>query len=90
MVFEGEHTINYILNGKNKRIHVKVKLKPIKGLMKPRQALWYAEATLNGRKINHSDLEGCVNAPFLHVILEDCRDKIDCYEVTNELISEID
>ena len=30
------------------------------------------------------------NAPFLHVILEDCRDKIDCYEVTDELISEID
>lgn len=65
MVFEGQHTINYMLNGKDKRIHIKVKLKPIKGLMKPRQALWYAEATLNGRKIKHPDLQGCVNAQFV-------------------------
>jgi len=30
------------------------------------------------------------NAPFLHVILEDCMDKIDCFEVTEELISKMD
>lgn len=30
------------------------------------------------------------NAPFLHVILEDCMDRIDCYEVSEELISEMD
>lgn len=30
------------------------------------------------------------NAPFLHVILEDCMDKIDCFEVTSELMAEMD
>jgi hypothetical protein len=30
------------------------------------------------------------NAPFLHVILEDCMDKIDCFEVSKELIAEMD
>lgn len=30
------------------------------------------------------------NAPFLHVILEDCMDNIDCFEVTDKLISEMD
>ena len=65
MVLRGQYTINYELNGKSKRICVKVKMNPIKGLMKPRQPLWYAEATINGRKINHRDLEGCVNAQFV-------------------------
>jgi len=26
-----------------------------------------------------------VNSPFLHLILEDCRDKISCLEVTKEM-----
>lgn len=30
------------------------------------------------------------NAPFLHVILEDCMDKIECFEVTQELMNEMD
>lgn len=30
------------------------------------------------------------NTPFLHVILEDCMDRIDCFEVTEQLISEMD
>jgi len=30
------------------------------------------------------------NAPFLHVILEDCMDRIDCYEVSDKLIKEMD
>lgn len=30
------------------------------------------------------------NNTFLHVILEDCVDKIDCFEVTKELMKEID
>jgi hypothetical protein len=30
------------------------------------------------------------NAPFLHVILEDCMDRIDCFEVTKELMEEMD
>lgn len=30
------------------------------------------------------------NTPFLHVILEDCMDKIDCFEVSEEMIKEMD
>jgi hypothetical protein len=30
------------------------------------------------------------NAPFLHVILEDCMDRINCFEVTKELMEEMD
>ena len=30
------------------------------------------------------------NSPFLHVILEDCMDKIECFEVTEQHISEMD
>jgi len=31
-----------------------------------------------------------INAPFLHIFLEDCRDKIDCLEITDEDIAEMD
>lgn len=31
-----------------------------------------------------------LNVPFLHVILEDCIDKIDCINITNEFITDID
>jgi hypothetical protein len=30
------------------------------------------------------------NEPFLHVILEDCRDKINCLEITKEDIERMD
>lgn len=30
------------------------------------------------------------NRPFLHIYLEECADKIECFEVTEQLISEID
>ena len=30
------------------------------------------------------------NSPFLHVILENCMDRIDCYEVSEELIFKMD
>jgi hypothetical protein len=31
-----------------------------------------------------------LNAPFLHIILEDCIDKIDCLEITNQDVEEMD
>ena len=31
-----------------------------------------------------------INRPFLHVILEDCADKIDCYNIDLELIDQMD
>jgi len=30
------------------------------------------------------------NAPFLHVILENCMDRIDCFEVTKQMVEEMD
>jgi len=30
-----------------------------------------------------------INSPFLHIILEDCREKIDCLEITNKDINEM-
>lgn len=31
-----------------------------------------------------------LNMPFLHIFLEDCRDKINCLEITAEDLSEMD
>jgi hypothetical protein len=31
-----------------------------------------------------------INTPFLHIILEDCIDKIDCLEISNEFLKHID
>lgn len=31
-----------------------------------------------------------INYPFLHVFLEDCLSKVDCLEVTEELLAEMD
>lgn len=61
----GQHTINYKLNGENKRICVKIELKQKKGLIEPNQSLWYAEGTINGKSIDKSELDGCVNAQLL-------------------------
>jgi len=36
------------------------------------------------------ELSPRVNSPFLHVILEDCRSKINCLEITSEIQSEMD
>ena len=30
------------------------------------------------------------NRPFLHIFLKDCMNRIDCFEVTQELINEMD
>jgi hypothetical protein len=30
------------------------------------------------------------NSPFLHVILENCMDRIDCFEVSEQMIDEMD
>ena len=31
-----------------------------------------------------------INSPFIHIVLEDCLDKIDCIEITDEVIREMD
>lgn len=31
-----------------------------------------------------------INRPFLHIILEDCRNKINCFEITSEQLDEMD
>ena len=30
------------------------------------------------------------NRPFIHIILEDCLDKIDCIEISEEIVKEMD
>jgi len=30
------------------------------------------------------------NAPFLHVILENCMDRVDCFEVSKQMVEEMD
>ena len=65
MIIEGQCTMNYTLNGQNKRINVKINLKPTKGLIESHQSFWYAEGTINGKPIDKSKLEGCVNAQLV-------------------------
>jgi hypothetical protein len=31
-----------------------------------------------------------INVPFIHIFLEDCREKIQCHEITDDDINEID
>lgn len=65
MVLSGQHTINYTLNGENKRICIKVKIKPTKGLIDPGEPLWETKATINGMDIDQSEVKGTVNAQIM-------------------------
>lgn len=65
MQIKGQHTINYTLDGEKEKIEVRVELKQIDGLMKPRQNVWYGEAMLNQKQIDHPDLPYCVNAQYM-------------------------
>ena len=44
-------------------------------------------------KNNHVIIRGMlprINEPFIHVILENCIDKIECFEITDEHLKKID
>lgn len=37
----------------------------VEGMLKPRQNLYYGEATINGKPYNDERLKGCVNAKLM-------------------------
>ena len=44
-------------------------------------------------KLGHTFIKGIcprINKTFIHIFLEDCMDKIDCIEITNNDINEMD
>ena len=61
------------------------------------QADWYNEFNIpvwkhideNGNTLVRG-LSPRTNQPFLHIYLEDCMDKIDCYVVSHEMIEKMD
>jgi len=66
MVLSGQHTINFTLKGENKRIVVKINIKPQKELlMESGEFLWNIIGTINGRDIDQSELKGTVNAQLV-------------------------
>lgn len=64
MQIKGKHIINYTLNGEKEKIEIRVELKQHEGSLEPRQNVWYGEATLNLKQINHPDLPYSVNAQY--------------------------
>jgi hypothetical protein len=67
MVLSGQYTINYTLKGENKRICVKINIKPKKRLIdiESEQLLWEVSGTINGLDIDQSELKGTVNAQLV-------------------------
>jgi len=44
-------------------------------------------------KEGHTFVRGIMprrNEPFIHIFLEDCKDKIDCLEITQSIVEEMD
>lgn len=72
MKFKGKYIQKYTLDKEQKELVVKVELKQIDEMVKPRQNIWYGVATANDKIINHSSLSNCVNAEYMaeHIALE--------------------
>lgn len=55
--------------------------------------MWNVPTWKHKNKLGHTLVRGMMprlNQPFLHIFLEDCLDKVDCYEVTAEDINSMD
>lgn len=55
--------------------------------------MWNIPVWKHRNKLGHTLVRGMsprTNMPFLHVILEDCLDKIDCLEISEEDIKNMD
>jgi len=69
MVFKGKYLQRYSVDNESKELIVKVELKLTKEYHVQFQNLYYGEATVNGKVVNHEDLPYCVNAEYMAEII---------------------
>jgi len=65
METQGQYKLKYTLNKVLTELVVKVELKKISGLMKPRENVWCGHATVDDKPYDDRDLPYCVNAKHM-------------------------
>ena len=61
----GNALVEYTIKGQDFKFEVKTKLKPVEGMLKPLQNIYYGTVTLNGEEYDHPGAEYYVNAQYL-------------------------